>query len=162
MASRGWLALSVGTRRRYAGAAGGEAEARRLYESGQITQLRGHKAGEHRTRRPSTGERRYTLELRRHRAERARLLESILTPDGLVTSAVGSAPERTLNAQAWGDIGRLRAGKMAPGAFDRKYRGRSVAGHPLPSAADVLRLAMEGRIPRGEEFLLYSDPGASS
>jgi hypothetical protein len=160
-ASRSWDALSGRTQQAYSRRAGGEAKARRLYAAGDITSLRGHQPGEHRTRRPTTGERRYSSELRRHRAQQARKTESILTPEGLVHAPVGSAPERARNARFWGDVGRLRAGKMTPAAFDQHYAGRTVAGRRLPSAADVLRLSIEGRLPRGEDFLLYSDAGAA-
>lgn len=160
MAKREWATLAPRTQRAYARRAGGETEARRMHAAGEVTFLRGHRPNENRTRKPTTGENRYTAELRTHRSERAVLPQQILTSSGIVLAAIKDARERSKNAGAWSGSGRYLSGDLSAADYDRQFAGRVIAGYPLASAEDVLRLSMTGQLPRAESFVLYQPVGA--
>jgi hypothetical protein len=76
----------------------------------------------------------------------------IIGPNGAqVATAVGTK-ERSRAAKLDDDVKRLTHGDLDRLAYNRRWRGRTIAGVPVPDADRVLALARAGRVGFGDFY----------
>jgi hypothetical protein len=69
---------------------------------------------------------------------------TILGKGGPVVVTLVGTKARSQAGKFDNDAGLLRAGKLSPATFDRRWKGKSIGGVNLPSANEVLALAHRG------------------
>jgi len=68
----------------------------------------------------------------------------ILGRSGPLGVTIVGTKERSRAAKFDNQVGLLQQGKMTPRQFDRRWKGKAIAGQSLPSADEVLALSHRG------------------
>jgi hypothetical protein len=69
---------------------------------------------------------------------------TVLGKSGPIAVTLVGTKARSQAGKFDNDAGLLRAGKLTPSTFDRRWKGKSIGGVALPSAKEVLALAHRG------------------
>jgi hypothetical protein len=85
---------------------------------------------------------------------------TVLGPDGPEVVTVVGTKERSRAGSLDNDVGELLAGRLDMRTYDRRWKGRSIGGVPVPDSRRVLALGRAGRV-RFSDFYPTS-PGAAA